>query len=336
MKIALLNRYQTEMSRGAETFVSELSAQLIKRHHEVKILSGPDADNLGKLIRGNYDVVLAMNGRLQGIKASLGRIIGKYKLVITGQSGLGIDDIINVALSKPDAFVGLTDYALRIDKDEKLDWFGWWGRKVRVAQTWGWGTKIVKIPNGVDIAKFNPLGSKAEIGLKHPVVLSVGALAWYKHHERTIEALALLPDVSLLIVGKGEEEENLKTLAKEKLGERFKIMSAPFEDLPKLYRAADLFVLPSWEREAFGIVYIEAMASGLPVVAPDDSPRREIVKDAGIFIETSDPQKYAQAIREALNIKWADVPRKQGEIYSWDNIAKLYEKLFTELLKNQK
>lgn len=314
MKIAILSRYQKSINRGAETFVSELASHLAQ-NNIVNVLAGGDADSLKKILAGKYDVVMPINGRLQSLKASLGRAIGGYKLIIAGESGVGRDDMWNIAVAKPDAFIALTDYM--------VDW----------AKKWAWGTKVVKIPNGVDTNKFKPSGEKYKIDLQKPIVLSVGALTWYKHHERTIEALAKLPDVSLLIVGKGELESELNTLAKKKLGNRYKIISAPFKDLPKIYRSADLFVLPSWGREAFGIVYIEAMASGLPIVAPDDPPRREIIGSAGIFVDVTDPEKHAEAIKDALNKKWYDTPQRQAKNFSWDKIGKKYEELFKDLIK---
>ena len=100
-----------------------------------------------------------------------------------------------------------------------------------------------------------------------------------------------------------------------------------------LTKSKELFTLPSWGREAFGIVYVEAMASGLPVVAPNDPPRREIIGDAGIFVnDVNDQQNYGDAIQKALSKKWGDIPRKQAEKFSWDKIAAQYEKLFKQLL----
>ena len=73
------------------------------------------------------------------------------------------------------------------------------------------------------------------------------------------------------------------------------------------------------------------MASGLSVVAPDDSPRKEIMAQAGILTDVNDPEKYARAIEEALSKDWGNLPRKQAEKFSWDIIADEYEKLFEEL-----
>lgn len=312
MKIAILSRYQNNIHRGAETFVVELSKQLLKKH-QVDILSGSSADSLAQVLRGKYDVVIPMNGGWQSLKASFGRIWGNYKLVITGQSGIGRDDIWNIFVCKPDVFVALTDFM--------ANW----------AKGWAWGTKIVKIPNGVSIDKFSLSGSKMVTSLPRPIVLSVGALTWYKHHERTIEAVSKVPNVSLLIVGQGPDMNKLQRLGDSKLEGRFKIISVKYHQMPKVYQAGDLFVLPSWEREAFGIAYLEAMASGLAVVAPDDLPRREIVGQAGILVDVADPDKYAEAIKEALSIDWQDFPRKQAERFSWEKIGEKYIKLFEGL-----
>jgi len=73
------------------------------------------------------------------------------------------------------------------------------------------------------------------------------------------------------------------------------------------------------------------MASGLPVVAADDPIRREIVGDAGIFVDPTDTDAYAKAIKEALGKNWGDVPRKQAEKFSWDEIALKYERLLKSL-----
>ena len=81
-----------------------------------------------------------------------------------------------------------------------------------------------------------------------------------------------------------------------------------------------MFTLPSWIRESFGIVYVEAMACGLAVVAPDDLPRREIIGKAGILTDVFDEEKYAKALEDALNRDWGQIPVKQAEKFSWDLI----------------
>lgn len=315
LKIAFLSRYLGKVNRGAETYVLELSGQL-KKHHEVDILTGKDSDSLRKITAGGYDLVIPTNGRMQALKVSLGRLGGGYKTLISGQAGVGRDDIWNIAVTAPDIFVALTDFELR------------WAKK------FAWKSKLVKIPNGVDLEKFRPGKDEVGISLPPPLILSVGALTWYKHHEKTIEAVKRLDHGSLLIIGSGPKKAELLNIGKNLVEQgRLRILEVPYEGIPLYYRSADLFVLPSWDREAFGIVYVEAMASNLPVVAPGDVPRREIVGDAGIFTDVSDPIKYAEAIKKALDTNWQNKPRHQAEKYSWDKVAAQYEELFEEVAK---
>lgn len=312
MKIAILSRYQNTVNRGAETFVFELSKRLSK-NFQLDILTSKDADCIHKVIKGNYDIVIPMNGRMQSLKASLGRLAGRYKLLITGQSGIGKDDIWNIVIAKPDIFVALTD------------------RSYKWAKSWAWGTTIVKIPNGVDLNKFQPIGPKINPDLPKPVILSVGALEWYKFHEKLIKAVSKLKTGSVLIVGEGPLKFRLEQLGKKLLNGRFRIAQYNYADMPKIYRACDLFSLPSWDREAFGIVYLEALSSGLGVVAPDDESRREIVGGGGLFANVDHPVMYAECIEKALKIDWLKRARNQAENFSWEKIALEYEKLMLNI-----
>lgn len=314
MKIAFLSRYQGKIERGAEIFVKELSLRLSKKH-EVEILMGKNADDLSRILKGGYDIVIPINGRFQSLKISLSRLLSKHKVLITGHSGQGWDDIANIAISKPDVFVALTDKMRK------------WARK------WAWGSRVVKIPNGIDLNVFSPVGEKIKIDLPRPIILSVGALVWYKYHDRVIRAASNLTNGSVLIVGVGEDKDKLEKLGNQLLGKRFMIANFNYQDMPKVYRSADLFTLPSWGREAFGLVYIEAMATGLGVVAPDDPSRKEIIGNAGLFVDTTDIEKYKEMIKQALKIDWKKKARQQAEKFSWEKISLKYEEVMLDMLK---
>lgn len=315
MKIAFLNRYQNKVERGAEIFISELTKRL-SSNHTIDIFSDNKADSIKDVLTGKYDVVIPVNGRLQSLKITLAKLIGGYKVLITGHSGQGWDDIWNIAVAKPDVFVALTDFL--------ADW----------AKQWAWGSRVVKINNGIDLDKFSPKGEKIKIDLPRPIILSVGALVWYKHHKKAIEAVSKLDKGSLLIVGEGPQDVELKKYAARKLPGRFMIKQFKNEDMPKVYRSCDLFTLPSWDREAFGIVYLEALASGLGVVAPNDLSRKEIVGDGGILVNVDDISLYSQALLKALNIDWSKKARAQAEKFSWEIIAKRYEDVMKGLISD--
>lgn len=339
MKILFLNAYQKQNNRGVETFVSELSKRLSK-NHDVEIISeekkipewrktllwraflDPNGravaaftlKELGKIWNKKYDVVFPINGGWQPAFVRIVTWLYGGKMVISGQSGLGWHEKNNLWCF-PDTFVALSTKALG------------WAKKVNPL------VKSVYIPNGVDLMKFKVRNSKLKIADdKGRTVLAVGAFTEQKRLDLTIRAVAKLENVNLLIVGGGGDgKEELELLGRSLLGDRFKILSVPFEEMPEIYQRADVFTLPSFPTEAFGNVLVEAMASGLPIIATDDAIRREIVGNAGILIDPTNINRYADAIKEALAKKWGNTPRKQAEKFDWDKIALDYEKLFQNL-----
>ena len=150
--------------------------------------------------------------------------------------------------------------------------------------------KAFMIPHGVDLGQFRP-GLHTDFRARHGiaqdafVVLSVGTICyWHKRMDHVIREVAPLQDVHLVIVGQeGPESAAIKQLGYELLGGRVTFTTMPHDELPQAYAAADLFVLGSLF-ETFGIVYIEAMAMGLPVVCTDHKNQRSIVQE-GIFID---------------------------------------------------
>lgn len=313
MKIAILNKYQDTVNRGAETFVRELSKRLSIKHR-VDVVS---KINYLDLFKGGYDLVIPTNGRMQAFVTRFVCWLTGAKMVISGQSGVGLDDRLNL-YSMPDAFVALSSYALQQSKK----------RNPLI--------KSVYIPNGVDLIKFKSKKPKVKNGSNKPqIVLSVGAFTEQKRHELVIKAVSKLKNIKLIVVGGGgDKKQEIVDLGLKMLGnDRFEAIVTTHDKMPEIYNRADIFTLASKPSESFGIVLVEAMASGLPVVATDDPIRREIVGNAGIFVDPTNTDEYAKAIEKALNTKWADIPRKQAEKFSWDRIAKEYEKLFNELIK---
>ncbi len=336
MRILFINIYQTLVSRGAETFVRELSQRL---SGEVDIISGsklpPNRSsflwrffvdpnglaiawftlrNITKIVKGKYDIIIPLNGGWQSVIVRIVSFVTGSKMVISGQSGNGWDDRVNIC-SLPDCFIALTEYSKS------------WARGLNKL------TRVEKIANGVDLKKFTPNGDVFRSGLKKPVVLAVGAFTLQKNLEAVIEAVSLLNNVNLLLVGgNGDQKDFLQSLGVNKLGNRFKILTVPYNDMPKVYRSADVFTLVSESSEAFGNVYVEALATGLPVIATDDPQRREVVGDAGIFVDPKDITKYSKALERALTSKSRQKSITQAENFSWDNIAKRYDDLFTKLI----
>jgi glycosyltransferase involved in cell wall biosynthesis len=231
------------------------------------------------------------------------------KMVISGQSGIGWDDRNNL-WSFPDAFVALSSKAAN------------WAKRANPF------IKIKHIPNGVDIEKFTPKGPKLKTKLKKPIILCVGALTQTKRINLAIKAASRLKDASLLVVGDGELRQEIQKLGEKLLADRFQLIHLSFKEMPKVYRAANIFTLVSEPFYSFEIVLVEAMASGLPVVVNDDPIRREIIGRAGVLVDPTNINSYAKALQTALKKEWDDKPKEQAERFNWDKIAELYERLF--------
>lgn len=338
MKIALINIYQGAVERGAETYVSEIYKRL-KKSNNVKILSFSirpkprwpivwrlyiDPFGIQSLLytlkllptlwKEKFDIVIPVNGGWQPALVRLITWIYGGKMVISGQSGIGWDDRNNLWCF-PDCFVALSEFA------------GKWAKRANPL------VKIEIISNGVDVEKFAGEKSKLKLGLEKPVILCVGALTESKRQDLAVKAVSRLKQGSLLLVGKGEAENRLCKLGERLLRDRFMISSYGFQEMPKVYKSADLFTYPTNPNESFGIAIVEAMASGLAVIANDDPIRREIVGDAGLFIKPIDTVAYAQSLEKAVQTDWGDVPLTQARKYNWDNISIAYNDLFERLIK---
>jgi hypothetical protein len=164
----------------------------------------------------------------------------------------------------------------------------------------------VEVPNGVDVEAFSPgQAPREDIPADATVALFVAALDRAHHFKRldlTIDALARAADPSLhlLVVGGGELLEDYRAQAdRAGVGERVHFAGAqPHGELPRFMRMADFLVLATEPPESFGLVYIEAMASGLPVIGTDIPGVRTVVRDGhnGFLVPRGDVVALASAL----------------------------------------
>ncbi|BAY87514.1 group 1 glycosyl transferase [Calothrix parasitica NIES-267] len=204
-------------------------------------------------------------------------------------------------------------------------------RKIKPTQ------QINIIPNGVDLKRFTSQGTKMNFGLTTPVVLCVASLNRNNHKrvDLAIKAISRLSQVSLLLCGDGPDRDYFQTRGDKLLGSnRFKICTFPFEKMPEVYRSADIFTLPSIN-EPFSLAYMEAMASGLPVVTTDDETRRYIVGDSGMLCDVTNIEKYADALFQVLKINWQQKAVNNALRFSWDTIALRYRDAILDTIKTK-
>ncbi|AEC52779.1 galactosyltransferase or LPS biosynthesis rfbu related protein [Pyrococcus sp. NA2] len=196
---------------------------------------------------------------------------------------------------------------------------------------------VVEIPNGVNVNMFNGDGkeeAREKLNIKGKIVLYVGRLEPRKGVNYLIEAMKHV-DGTLIVVGDGKMKEFLVRKVRS-LGLEGKVKFygfVPHDILVDLYKASDVFVLPSIS-EAFGIVLLEAMASETPIVGTSVGGIPEIVGKAGIIVPPRDPKALARAINlllsdERLARKMGKEGRKRVErLYSWDKVAEKTVKLY--------
>lgn len=167
------------------------------------------------------------------------------------------------------------------------------------------GEKIETITTGVDLARFAPrdrAAAKAELGVPGPLVLSVGALIPLKGHDIVIDAVDKLPGVTLWIAGEGGDRKRLEAqIERLGLGERVKLLgSIPPDRVADALAAADAMALAS-EREGLANAWLEAIASGTPIVIPDVGGARQVVTaaPAGRIVART-PAAFAEALGELI------------------------------------
>lgn len=175
-----------------------------------------------------------------------------------------------------------------------------------------WRERCQMIPLGLDptrIANPDPAARERATALwgETPTlrVLAIGRLTYYKGHDILIQAAAQLSDSRILIVGTGEQRQRLETLIDAlQLHERVRLPGfQPEADLNALLASCDVLCLPSLERtEAFGLVLLEAMRFGKPVIVSDipGSGPGWVTQQAGhgLCVAPGDPQALAAALRE--------------------------------------
>lgn len=192
--------------------------------------------------------------------------------------------------------------------------------------------------NGVDLKLFAPLARdkvREKWQVKSKLLISVGYLIERKGHHLIIEAMRVLQEYQLFIVGGGEWENKLKSQVLQLgLQDRVRFLGEVSQKLlPELYNCADALVLAS-DREGWANVLLEAMACGTPVVASNIWGTPEVVQspDAGVLCE----ERSANGIVEGVNRLFNAYPdrqatRKYAEKFSWDETTNGLVDLFSKI-----
>lgn len=325
----------------------------VLRLKSVKIYKNPDIriaymfpDRiLGQVITKDFDVIHGFSGgSIPSLGMALSKIKGKpYVFTYNTRWNQYTHYILNGRVVKPKAIEkAMTAFCNRCNivvapadfiKDELL--------------SFGVKKPIIVIPNGVDTKKFAEAKKgliREDLGIKKDdmAVLYLGRLSKEKSVDFLIKVFAKvskeIPNAYLLIAGDGPEKKALENLVK-KLNLTHKIIFLgliDFKDVPSVYKEADVFVFAS-QTETQGMVVLEAMASGLPVLAAKDRVFQDVIESGqdGFLIEKNE-DKFSKTLINLLkdeNLRKLisqNAIKKAGK-FSLEEIAGKFDTLYKSL-----
>jgi phosphatidyl-myo-inositol dimannoside synthase len=263
------------------------------------------------LNKNRFDMIVCGHINLLPI-AYLCKLIAKVPLVLVIY---GVEawkptqkPLVNYLTKKIDAFIAISELTKKL--------FTGWAHID--------GNKGFLLPCSIDISSFGPGPGNAELrnyyGLNgKTVIMTMGRIMAEeraKGFDEVMEVLSDLsrkiPNIAYLIAGDGTDRNRLESKAK-KLGIEDRVVFTGFIPEDKkadYYRMADVFVMPSrWE--GFGIVFLEALACGIPVIASSVDGSREAVRDGalGLLVDPDKPDEIKSAIFKALSLPKGSIPK---------------------------
>jgi glycosyltransferase involved in cell wall biosynthesis len=211
----------------------------------------------------------------------------------------------------------------------------------RILEAKGLAGPAVEIPLGVDILTFEP-ADRNPPAPGSATVGYVGRLEAHKGVDVLLRAAVGHEGWNLRLTGDGPQRAELEALA-ENLGIAHRVAFLGFADGTELadrYRELDVVVVPSLPRpnwlEQFCRVAVEAMASGVPVVASASGAIPDVVADAGSLVPPGDPGALAAAVEDVLiPDRWNELRargRERAARFTWENVARMQREMYTSVL----
>ena len=368
MKIALVSPYDWAHIGGVNNHILSLSNQFVQRGHRTTILapsSKPAEEVEGdNLVLIGQPVPLPLSGSWARVSLSFHRNRQIKRLLD--------DEEFDVVHMHEPLFPVPPVAALRFSKALNVGTFHAYARRSRgyrgfrpllkrwygnlhgkiavskpaaelVARYYPGEFKI--IPNGIDLAHFSADAPPFERFMDGKLnILFVGRMEMRKGLRFLLAAFARLkweyPQLRLIVVGPGR----LDAASERILGERYVedvevIGGVPYDDLPRYYRTADIFCSPATGGESFGIVLLEAMAAGTPVLASNIPGYAGVVDngETGLLFEPKDEVSLANAIvslmqQPELRARMAAKGRVHVQRFSWDRVASEVLSYYDQLL----
>ena len=360
MRIALACPYAWDAPGGVQVHVRQLASTLLERGHDVLVVAPgssipeePWVRVIGRPIRIPYNGSVAPICPRPGSARRVARELRAFVPdVVHAHEPLTPSTGMFATLRAPAPVVG-TFHAFA----ERATLFSavapvlrpvWDRLRVRVAVSRAaaefveirFSGELVRIiPNGADVELF--AGAEPAQLPEGRRILFVNRLEPRKGFPVMVEAFRLLlaeePDALLVVAGDGPEAlavDGLDAAARKRV---VLLGSVAHQALPPYHAGCDVFCAPAVGRESFGIVLVEAMAAGLPLVASDIPGYREVVRDGveGLLVPPRDPPALAAALLRLLgdpdaSRAMAQAGRERARRYSWDAVAGELEAIYRE------
>jgi N-acetyl-alpha-D-glucosaminyl L-malate synthase BshA len=369
MKIAILvSLFPPKWLAGTEIATYNTARHLAKQGHEVHVITSSDKELPKDSIEQGFYVhriefprVRFLGTALFGLKALLRLKRVKPDIIHSQSITMGaVGFLAKKCLGKPHVVYGRgtevylpwlfkkpisrlvlrnADAAIALTQDMKREMQKIWNRDIFV------------IPNGIDLERFDNLPrdemrAKLQATADDRLILFVGRFRPEKGVKYLIKAMAILrqsdQSARLLLVGEGPEEESLKRLVRKLNLESYLefVGQIQNEEVPRYMAAADILVLPSLS-ESFGIVVLEAMASGLPVVATRVGGLPEIIEDGrnGFLVKPKNSEQIAERLllllgNDELRARISGNNRDKAKGYSWEMVTARLEQVYQKCLAN--
>lgn len=356
MRIGIVCPYAWDVPGGVQVHVRDLAAALVRQGHEVSVLAPVDEDDAvlpDYVVDGGRPVAVPYNGSVArlnfGVKATnrvrhwiregdfdvvhvhepvapglsvLACWVAQGPIVATWHSSQRRSRVLTAGYYLAQTAMEKVTARIAVSED---------ARRTLVSHL---GGDAVLIPNGVTCADYREaeplpgwpgrggalmfLGRLDESRKGFPVLLAALPLIARDH-----------PDVRLLVVGPGDRDDVVADLDPDTAGRIEFLGRVSDADKVRAYHSADLYVAPNTGGESFGIVLLEAMASGTPVLASDLDAFRRVLDDgrAGVTFTNEDPSDLARQASALLadherRSRLAGLGRRRAEDYDWDRVVR--------------
>ncbi|TLZ92664.1 MAG: glycosyltransferase family 4 protein [Methanobacteriota archaeon] len=337
VRIAQVSPWFSPHFGGVESHVRSLSRELARRGHEVTVVTSQHDRTLSaeetvdgfrvvrvrpRFIFMQTPITPRMRGSLRALSADVVHahspppLASHYAGAVASERGIPYVVTYHCDVELPSAFGSVVESIYR--RSLGADTLRNANQVIVTTRTYAatsraiWRYNPSVIPNAVDHRRFRPdvdgsaVRAKLRIPPEVPIVLLVGRIVPHKGVEHFVEAARYVPDARFLVAGGGSSLDAMKRLALSMgVADRVRFLGRISVDrLPEVYAACDVFVLPSVSRlEAFGIVALEAMSTGKPVIVADIPGVREMIEDGrdGLLADPVNPRDLAEKIRRLLS-----------------------------------